>query len=174
MTFLSLGLARQAIALFTLVVLWWWVEGTAAMLKAPWRKGMVIGGLGFGVGAPLLLFGQRLSDPVTPALAAAMMPVAGAMLEVLLDNRKMTRQLWLGLFLALSGGVLASGARLSDASFGIGAGLCLVSVVLFAWASREATKRCSDTSALGQSAVTLAGAALILTIACLIARLSLM
>ena len=35
----------------------------------------------------------------------------------------------------------------------------------------EATKRCSDTSALGQSAVTLAGAALILTIACLIARL---
>ncbi len=168
---LALALARQAIALLTLLLIWWWADGSSVILRAPWKKGIFIGGLGFGIGAPLLLYGQRLSDPVTPALAAAMMPVAGVMLEVLFDNRRMTLPLWCGLILALSGGVLASGARLGEASFGTGALLCLLSVVLFAWASREATKQCSGVSALGQSTVTLAGAALILMAAFCMAEL---
>lgn len=168
---LALALARQAIALLTLLCIWCWVDGWSAILRAPWRKGIFIGGLGFGVGAPLLLYGQRLSDPVTPALAAAMMPVAGAMLEVLFDSRRMTLPLWGGLVLALSGGVLASGARLGEASFSFGAVLCLFSVVLFAWASREVTKQCGEVDALAQSTVTLAGAAIILTVAIVVAGL---
>ncbi|MEM7257536.1 MAG: DMT family transporter [Pseudomonadota bacterium] len=168
---ISLGLARQAIALFTLLLMWCYLDGFVTVTRAPWLRGMIIGGIGFGVGAPLLLYGQRLSDPVTPALAAAMMPVAGAMLEVLFDQRKMTIWLWIGIALALCGGVLASGARLQHASFGIGALLCLVSVVLFAWASRAATTHCRELSAMGQSTVTMAGAALVLSTFVIIAKL---
>lgn len=167
---ITLGLARQAIALVTLLLLWCCIDGVTEVVSAPWLRGMVIGGIGFGVGAPLLLYGQRLSDPVTPALAAAMMPVAGAMLEVLFDRRKMTAWLWGGMMLALAGGVLASGAKLQQASFGAGALLCLVSVVLFAWASREATTRCTGLSALGQSTVTMAGAAFVLSTCTIVAR----
>ncbi len=166
---LSLAFARQLIALLTLLIVWWHVEGNVALIAAPWWRGMFIGGLGFGVGAPLLLYGQSLSDPVTPALAAAMMPVAAALLEVLLDQRKMSFTLWAGITLALCGGLLASGARLSDSAFGLGTLLCLFSVFLFAWASRETTKKCHGVSAIGQATITLTGAALVLGVSTVIA-----
>ena len=48
---------------------------------------MTVGGIGFGFGAILLLVSQKMSDPVTPAIVAAMMPIAGAAIEVVLDKR---------------------------------------------------------------------------------------
>ncbi len=43
-------------------------------------KGLTVGGVGFGLGTTLLLYGQEQSEPLTPAVAAAMMPVAGGCL----------------------------------------------------------------------------------------------
>ena len=62
-----------------------------------------------------------MSDPVTPAIAASMMPIVGASIEVVLDKRKLYLQLLGGIVLAMVGGLLATGVRLSNGKFGLGA-----------------------------------------------------
>jgi drug/metabolite transporter (DMT)-like permease len=118
---------------------------------------MRVGSVGFELGIVLLLVGQQMSDPVTPAIAAAMMPIAGAVLEVLLDGRKMRWYLVVGIVLALVGGFLATGVRLSEGRFGLGVALCLSAVVLFAWTTRSTTRSFPGLSALGQTTITLIG-----------------
>ena len=148
---------RLFMAVSVLMIFWILTDGWSSIINAPWFRGLVVGGIGFGLGASLLLFGQKLSDPVTPAIAAAMMPIVGAVLEVLLDKRRLRFQLVVGIALAIAGGYLAAGVRLGEGTFGIGALFCLTSVVLFAWATRATTKNFESLSAIGQTTVTLAG-----------------
>ena len=91
-----------------------------------------IGFIGWGLGAILLLLGQKLSDPVTPTICAAMMPIFGAIVEVIFDNRKMKLNLIIGICLAIFGGYLATGVNLSEGTFNLGTIICLISVMLFA------------------------------------------
>ncbi len=154
---ITLLTVRYIICVGLLVIFWVMLEGFKALGDAPWKRGLVIGGIGFGFGALLLLIGQKLSDPVTPAIAAAMMPIVGAGIEVIFDKRVLRPRLLAGILLALTGGYLATGANLSEGTFGFGALLCLVAVILFAWATRATTRNLPSLTPLGQTTITLAG-----------------
>ncbi len=152
---------RLLIGVLFLLLLWLWRDGVDTLRRADWTRGVGVGGIGFGMGSILFLVGQAMADAVTPAIAAAMMPIVGAVLELLFDRRRLTRRLSLGICLALAGGLLATGTRLDEGSFGWGSLLCLLSVVLFAWATRATTRDFPSLSAVGQTTITLLGALLV-------------
>lgn len=158
---LSLSSLRLVVSVVFLVLWWGWTEGWAKVFGASWRKGLIIGGLGWGVGSVLLLMGQKLSDPVTVTIVVAMMPIAGAATEIVFDNRRLSRRLIVGLILAVFGGYLATGAQLTQGNFGFGVALCLGAILLFAWVTRATTRQLETLSRTGQTAVTLCGGMLV-------------
>ena len=155
---------RMLSGVLTLLLFWICLEGWRQVVGADWRRGIGVGGFGFGLGSVLFLAGQAMSDAVTPAIAASMMPIVGAFLEVLFDGRRMRSRLVFGIVCALVGGLLATGTRLDEGNFGWGSLLCLVSVVLFAWATRATTLGFPTLSFTGRTAITLAGAQVILAV----------
>ena len=158
---LSLSSLRLVVSVVFLVLWWGWTEGWAKVFGASWRKGLIIGGFGWGVGSVLLLMGQKLSDPVTVTIVVAMMPIAGAATEIVFDNRRLSRRLIVGLILAVLGGYLATGAKLTQGNFGFGVALCLGAILLFAWVTRATTRQLETLSRTGQTAVTLCGGMLV-------------
>ena len=100
---MALIVIRTMLAVMTLMAIWVWIDGLAKVLSAPWVRGITVGGVGFGIGAVLLLVGQKMSDPVTPAIAAAMMPIAGAAVEVIFDKRRLRLRLIIAIALAKYG-----------------------------------------------------------------------
>ncbi len=154
---LSLLSVRYFLSVAVLVFIWWWFDGWLQIRTAPWWRGFWVGGIAFGIGAILLLMGQKMSDPVIPAIAATMMPIVGAVLEVMLDKRRLHWYLIVGIVLALSGGYLATGVQLEDGKFGIGALLCLTAICLFTWGTRATTRNFASLTTIGQTAITLAG-----------------
>ena len=154
---MALILVRTILAVSTLTVIWLWVDGFSKLRLAPWFHGLKIGGIGFGIGAILLLVGQKMSDPVTPAIAAAMMPIAGAAVEVVLDKRMLKLHLIVAIVLAFIGGIFAGGVNLNDVTFGIGALFCVIAIVLFAWVTHATTNDLKLLSPIGQTAITLIG-----------------
>ena len=167
---LALLLARTVLAVGTLTLIWLWIDGFENIKSAPWFHGLKIGGIGFGVGAILLLLGQKMSDPVTPAIAAAMMPIAGAAVEVVLAKRVLKLHLIIAIILAFTGGILAGGVNFNDATFGIGALFCLIAIVLFAWVTHATTNDLKLLSPIGQTTITLMGSLIVVTaayVACL-------
>lgn len=165
---IALSLFKIVAGVPVLCLFWLLADGWAQVRDAPWLKGLAVGGIGFGIGMILLLVGQSYSDPVTPAIAAAMMPIAGAALEVLLDGRKLTLKLMTGIVLALSGGYLATGVKLSDGSFGTGALMCLGAVILFAWGTRGTTRYFQTLSPMGQTTITMVGASVLTVVVAII------
>ena len=158
---LSLSLLRLVVSVVFLVLWWGWTEGWAKVFGTSWRKGLIIGGLGWGVGSVLLLMGQKLSDPVTVTIVVAMMPIAGAATEIVFDNRRLSWRLVVGIILAVLGGYLATGAQLTQGHFGFGVVLCLGAIFLFAWVTRATTRQLEPLSRTGQTAVTLSGGMLV-------------
>lgn len=162
--------ARFVLSAGALTGLWLALGGVselrAAALAGYWRKALWIGGAGFGLGALLLLTAQDMTDPVTVAVIATAMPIAGAGLEIALDGRRLTRALAFGAGLALIGGLVASGALESggpaalDAVGVLGGALALASVVVFCWGSRATARALGEVSQLGRTAVTMIGGAL--------------
>ena len=160
----ALVLTRQLIGVGALFACWLWLDGFARIRAANWLGGLHIGGIGFGLGSITFLVGQHMSDAVTPAIAASMMPIIGALLEVTLDGRRLRARLVFGILFALSGGLLATGARMSEGNFGWGSLLCLFSVVLFAWGTRATTNELRAMSFVGQTTITMAGSLCIVAI----------
>jgi drug/metabolite transporter (DMT)-like permease len=153
----ALVLTRQLIGVGALFTCWLWLDGFARIRAANWLGGLRIGGIGFGLGSITFLVGQHMSDAVTPAIAASMMPIIGALLEVTLDGRRLRARLVCGILFALCGGLLATGARMSEGNFGWGSLLCLFSVMLFAWATRATNHHFRTLSFVGQTTITLSG-----------------
>ena len=162
---MALILVRTILAVSTLTVIWLWVDGFSKLRLAPWFHGLKIGGIGFGIGAILLLVGQKMSDPVTPAIAAAMMPIAGAAVEVVLDKRMLNLHLIVAIVLAFIGGIFAGGVNLNDVTFGIGALFCVIAIVLFAWVTHATTNDLKLLSPIGQTAITLIGCLTVVLVA---------
>ena len=106
-----------------------------------------------------------MSDPVTPAIAAAMMPIAGAAVEVVLDKRMLKLHLIVAIVLAFIGGIFAGGVNLNDVTFGIGALFCLIAIVLFAWVTHATTNDLKLLSPIGQTAITLIGCLTVVLVA---------
>lgn len=155
----QLSLLRLAPAALALVPFWALMEGWRPLVRVNWLKGIAVGSLIF-LGAWFLIRGQALGGPVTAAVISSTLPVVGIALEVMLDGRKLTAALILGLILALIGGVLALDLSAGGISLGIGAALCFGSVVVFTLGSRLTVTQFPDQTALGRTAVTLTGAAI--------------
>ena len=162
---LPLTAARMLMAAACLLPLWGLVEGFGALRTAPWRKGVLIGGGTLGLGAFLLVLGQGMTDAVTVAVISASMPVVGIAIEVLLDGRKLSRNLVVGVLLSLIGGWLALDDGPDSMSLGLGAALCFVSVVVYTLGSRLTVTSFVALSPLGRTTVTLTGAAMATTVA---------
>ena len=162
---LALLLTRTVLAVATLTLIWLWIDGFENIKSAPWFHGIKIGGIGFGFGAILLLVGQKMSDPVTPAIAAAMMPIAGAAVEVVLDKRVLKLHLIIAIILAFVGGIFAGGVNFNDATFGVGALFCLIAIVLFAWVTHATTNDLKSLSPIGQTSITLIGSLIVVSAA---------
>ena len=155
----QLTLLRMALSALALVPFWAAVEGWEPLRRVNWLKGVAVGSLIY-LGAWFLIRGQALGGPVTAAVISSTLPVVGIALEVVLDGRKVTGALILGLVLALVGGVLALDLTGGGMSLGIGALLCFGSVLAFTLGSRLTVTRFPDQTALGRTAVTLTGAAI--------------
>lgn len=163
----QLNALRMVLAAGFLVILWAAVEGFGPLARTNWLKGVAVGSL-IGLGAWFLIKGQAIGGPVTAAVISSTLPVVGIALEVVLDGRKVTLALILGLILSLIGGVLAldlgTGGAADAAGGGLslawGALLCFGSVVSFAIGSRLTVTAFPRETPLGRTAVTLTGAAI--------------
>ena len=165
---LPLTAARMALACACLLPFWWWREGTAVLRGANWARGIAIGGSTLGLGAFLMVAGQGLTDAVTVAIISASMPVVGIGIEVLLDGRRVTIGLVIGLVLSVIGGVMAMDGRSGSMGLGWGAVLCFASVLVYTLGSRMSVTSFPQLTPLGRTTVTLCGAALVSTVAALI------
>ena len=161
---LSLNAVRFVISAGFLMIWWLLREGVHQALQVSWWKGLFIGALGWGIGSIFLYLGQRMSDPVTTTIVVAMMPIAGAAIEMIFDGRRMSFHLLAGIVLAVTGGYLAAGANFHEGTVGTGMALCVVAIFLFAWATRATTRELETLTRPGQAAVTLSGGALILVL----------
>lgn len=156
----SLNALRLAVSAIVLLLWWMLREGWGSLSDVPWSRGLSIGAIGWGLGSLMLFLGQRLSDPVTTTIVVAMMPLAGAAIEIAFDKRQLSAAVSLGILLALYGGYLATGVSIRDTEIGVGILLCLVAIFLFAWATRATTRQLDELSPTGQTAVTMMGGAL--------------
>ncbi len=148
---------RMALAALALLPVWAVMEGPSALTRVNWIKGIAVGSL-LGLGAWALIIGQTLGGAVTAAVISATLPVVGIAIEVLMDGRRMTRGLILGMLLSLLGGVVAldwSGGL----ALGLGALFCFGSVVSFTIGSRLSVTAFPQASAIGRTALTTTGAA---------------
>ena len=163
---LALMLIRSTLSILVLMIAWIYLEGWTAVKNAQWLAPMRVGAIGFGLGALLFLLGQKYSDAVIPAIIAAMMPIFGALLEVVQESRRLRSRLIIGIVLALIGGYIATGVRLSEGTFGLGALLCLIALPLYAWSTRTITRDFPKLSPIAQTTTTVVGAWIFISIAC--------
>jgi len=164
---LLLTAARTGIAAAVLVPLWLALEGAAVLRGARWGLGIAVGGITIGIGAVLLVVAQRMTDAVTVAIVAAASPLIGMALEIVLDGRRVTTALVLGLALSVLGGALALGSGAASLGLGLGAFLCLISVAIFTLGSRLSVTAFPALTPLGRTTITLSGAAMMTGIAAL-------
>lgn len=159
---LPLTAARMALASACLLPLWWWLEGGAALRNAPWGRAILIGGSTIGGGAFMLVVGQGMTNAVTVALVSASMPLIAISIEVVLDARRLTAALVVGVLLSLGGGAMAMGSGAGGVGLGLGLGalLCFLAVLLFTLGSRATVTAFALLTPLGRTTVTLTGAAL--------------
>jgi len=151
---------RTLLGCMLLVPIWFLIDGWRRVVGAYWLRGLLIGGIGFGTGTVILLVTQSMTNVVTAALVAAMMPVAAVMLEVMFDHRRLTVFFIIGVLLVLIGGFMAVGSSLSDSRFGLGALMGIGATFIFAWGSRATVKDLPGMSNIGQVTLTLIGAML--------------
>jgi drug/metabolite transporter (DMT)-like permease len=149
---------RMTLAALALLPVWALMEGPTALTRANWIKGIAVGAL-IGLGAWLLIIGQARGGAVTAAVISATLPVVGIAIEVLLDGRRITLGLILGMVLSLAGGVAALDWT-GGLSLGIGALFCFGSVVSFTIGSRLSVTSFPSLSAIGRTALTTSGAAI--------------
>ena len=154
-----LNALRMGLSALFLLAIWWGSEGFGPIRRANWIKGILVGSL-IGLGAWLLVLGQARGGAVTVAVISATMPVVGIALEVILDGRRLTLALVLGLILAVAGGFLALDFAAGGLSLGLGALFCFASVVSFTLGSRLTVTAFPHESPLGRTAISLVGASI--------------
>lgn len=164
----TLTALRASLAAAFLIPLWIAMEGTRPLRSANWGKGILVGGICIGLGAVLLVIAQAKTDPVTVAVITAIMPVIGIALEVMLEGRRLTIALILGLGLSLFGGFMAYGAGMGSMKLGLGALAAFTSVLAFTWGSRATVTAFPTLTPLGRTAITVTGAAILMSLVALI------
>ena len=160
---LPLTAARVVLAAAFLLPLWVLLDGWAAVRGANWGKGVMIGSM-IAFGAFLLVLGQGMTDAVTVAVISASMPVVGIAIEVVLDGRRLTAGVLVGVVLSLLGGVLALAGKVGGIGLGLGAALAFTSVAVFALGSRWTVTEFPTLTPIGRTTVTLGGAAVVASV----------
>lgn len=163
----ALTACRALLAAAVLLPIWWLVDGKSVVLGANWLMGAWVGFVTLGLASFFVIIALQFNDPVTVAIVSAIMPVIGILLECLADHRPFTRALAVGLALSVAGGLIAVNGAEGEVSFGIGVLAALASVTFYTWGSRETVKAFPDLSPLGRSTITIAGGAIVATIAAL-------
>lgn len=148
--------ARLLLAAVGILLLWGMREGVQTVLRAPWRKGLMIGIFGFGASAYLIIQAQVLTNAVTAALICSAAPVIGGVLEMLQGQRRLGVRFALGAVATVIGGIIAT-SSLSGAELGLGAAAAAAAITLYTWASSAAVRELPDLSPSGRSAVTICG-----------------
>jgi drug/metabolite transporter (DMT)-like permease len=161
----ALTAARATLAALVLLPVWWAVEGSYAITDADWLRGSWVGFVALGLASVFVIIALTLTDAVTVAIVTATMPVAGIALECVADRRPFTRAIAIGLVLSITGGLVALLGKMAAVDFGLGALAALASVLCYTWGSRETVRALPKLTALGRSAITVAGAAIIMLIA---------
>ena len=157
---IELTALRILLAALCLLPLWYLAEGSAAMLRADWRRGALTGMI-LALAALTTLWAQVLTGPVTFAIISTTLPICGLLIEVALEGRRLTAAILLGLALSIIGGVLAYSAGLGDLGLGIGAVIGILANVLYAVGSRLAVRSLPGMSALGRTTLALSCAAIL-------------
>lgn len=165
---IPLAALRLVLAAAVLLPVWWLVDGGKALRAAPWWRGIGVGGVCLGFGSMMLIYAQGRTGAVTVAVISAMAPIAGIALEALLDGRRITRPLVVGLLLSLAGGLLTVAGGLGTLSFGLGAVAAMISVLAYTWGSRATVTAFPGLSALGRTTITVCGGAAVAVVAALI------
>ncbi|MFN5996234.1 MAG: DMT family transporter [Paracoccaceae bacterium] len=164
---LALTACRAALAAAVLLPIWWLVDGRSVVLGANWLKGAWVGFVTLGLASFFVIIALQYNDPVTVAIVSAIMPVIGILLECIADHRPFTRALAVGLVLSVAGGLVAVNGADGEVKFGIGVLAALASVTFYTWGSRETVKAFPELTPLGRSTITIAGGALVATVAAL-------
>lgn len=164
---IALTACRALLATAVLLPIWWLTEGRAVILGANWLRGAWVGFVTLGLASFFVIIALQFNDPVTVAIVSAVMPVIGILLECIADHRPFTRALAAGLVLSVAGGLIAVSGAEGEVSFGIGVLAALASVTLYTWGSRETVKAFPDLTPLGRSTITIAGGAIVATLAAL-------
>lgn len=162
---LPLTAMRMVLAAGALLPVWIAAEGAGVLRRAPWGRGIAIGSLMLGIAGVLLVVAQAASDPVTVAVISAAMPVLGIALETLLDGRRVTVLLALGLALSIGGGLLAYAEAMGSFRLGLGAAAAFASIACYTLGSRLTVSQLPGLTPLGRTTLTLAGAAVSTTLA---------
>lgn len=162
---LTLTAWRVGIAGSVLVLAWGFWEGWGTVRHAPWLRGIGIGFVVMGVGAVMIAIALKLTDPVTVAIVTALMPLVGIALECLLDGRRLTTALVLGMLLSLAGGFVALDIGGAAPTLGLGALAAFGSVLAFTWGSRASVTSFPDLTPLGRTAITVGGAGISMSLA---------
>lgn len=157
----AVAVLRLCFATAFLVPLWYLSDGGREFRGADWGRGLFVGAFGLGLGALLIIYGQKRTDGITTAVIAAMLPIVGIALEYLSDGRRLTWRILAGILLSTLGGIGVYGLRMGHLQFGLGAASILASVVIFAWASRASVTALPGLSSLGRTSVTLTGGMLL-------------
>lgn len=159
MPYADLNLLRMGLAAAALLPVWWLAEGRGALAAADWGRGLAVGGL-IALAGWLLLEGQARGGAALAAVIATALPVAGLGFEVVLDGRRITRAVLLGLGLTLAGATLALKGTGPGNARVIGALFTFVSVIIYALGSRLSVTALPRETPLGRSALTVTGAAI--------------
>ncbi len=155
----QLGAVRISLAALVLLPVWLLADGFAAIRRANWLRGILVGSL-IGMAAWCLILGQAAGGPVTAAVITAAMPVIAIALEVLADGRRLTARLLAGIGLSMAGGVLALDFSGGGSDVTLGAVFCFASVLLYTLGSRLTVTAFPGLSLTGRTALTLCGAAI--------------
>ncbi len=161
---IALTAMRTGLAASVLLLIWVLVEGTGPIRRANWLRGIVVGGICIGLGAVLLVIGQSYTDAVTVSIITATMPIVGIGLEVLLDGRRITGALIIGLLLSLAGGMIALAQGGFSLNLGLGALAAFCSTAAFTWGSRATVTQFADLTPLGRTTITVTGAFVVMAV----------
>ena len=161
---IALTAMRTGLAAAVLMAVWLLVEGAGPIRRANWLRGIAVGGICIGLGAVLLVIGQAYTDAVTVSIITATMPIIGIALEVMLDGRRVTKALVVGLLLSLAGGLIALAKGGFSLDLGLGALAAFASCAAFTWGSRATITQFAELSPLGRTSITVAGAFIVMAI----------
>ena len=153
----SLLFFRNIFALILLFIIWVAIYKYEKISLVDWIKGILIGGIGFGLGTTLIVFCQLFSGPVIAALAAAMMPISGVFLEYVFDKKRITINFFISIVLVIIGGIIVTGISSDSLVLNLGIFLGVFASLFFALGSRQTVISLNNVNVMAQTLVTTAG-----------------